>query len=54
MTVWTVLLRVGKRRRKRYIETAVYARDRAEAIDLAMRTCDLRRVTVVSARPVEL
>lgn len=52
MTIWTVLLRIGKHRR-RYFETQVYANTRQEAIEVAMRCGDLRKATVVSAQPEE-
>jgi len=53
MTIWTVLFRTGKRRRARYLETQVYARDQQEAIEVATRSYGPRRAVVVSAREVE-
>ena len=51
VNIWTVLLRIGRKRSGKYEVVQVYARDAEEAADVAIR-CQWagRRIHVVSAR----
>ena len=49
VNIWTVLLRIGRKRSGKYEVLQVYARDAAEAGEVASR-CQGGRVYVVSAR----
>ena len=53
MSRWTVLLRLGRRRRARYVVFEILAGDREEAVQVAVHHASARRVAVVSARQAE-
>ena len=49
MNIWTVLLRIGRKRSRKHEVVQVYARDAAEAGEVACR-CQGGKAHVVSAR----
>ena len=49
VNIWTVLLRIGRKRSRKYEVVQVYARDAAEAGEVACR-CQGGKAHVVSAR----